>query len=159
MYSCGIYESKWHVRRVRRNFINVRYLAEVLCRMFPLFPLGEILKLLINLIWLGLASTTCKTFLPGKFIPTYCFRRLLFFDFFGITIVPTRGLFIVLLLWCLYHISSGRMGLTTYPKGGRAPEQLVVLMIIWYLPPYIIVTTMVTVWGVQWVILKHNFPL
>ena len=82
MYSCGIYESKWHVRRLRRNFINVRYLAEVLCRMFPLFPLGEILKLLINLIWLGLASTTCKTFLPGKFIPTHCFRRLLFFDFF-----------------------------------------------------------------------------
>ena len=51
------------------------------------------------------------------------------------------------------------MGLITYPKGGQAPEQLVVLMLLWYLPPYIIVPTMVTVWGVQWVILKLDFPL
>ena len=58
--------------------------------------------------------------------------------FFGITIVPTRGLFIVLLLWYLYHISSGRMGLATYPQGGWAPEQLVVLILPWYLSPYIL---------------------
>ena len=35
------YESKWHVRRLRRNFINVRYLAEVLCRMLPFSPRGN----------------------------------------------------------------------------------------------------------------------
>ena len=50
-----------------------------------------------------------------------------------------------LLTWCLYHISSGRMGLATYPQGGWAPEQLVALMLPWYLPPYIIVTTMVNI--------------
>ena len=40
MYSCEIYESKWHVRRLRRNCINIRYLIAVLCRMFP-FSLRE----------------------------------------------------------------------------------------------------------------------
>ena len=39
-YSYGIYESKWHVRRLRRNCINIRYLIAVLCRMFP-FSLRE----------------------------------------------------------------------------------------------------------------------
>ena len=43
-----------------------------------------------------------------------------------------------LLTWCLYHISSGRMGLATYPQGGWAPEQLVVLILPWYLSPYIL---------------------
>ena len=145
MYSCGIYESKWHVRRLRRNFINIRYLAEVLRRMFPFFPLGENTEIVNQSHKVGgLPSTTCKTFLPGKFIPTHCIRRQLFSTLFGITIVPARGLFIVLSItlvlvttypqggWARY-ISSGRMSsrtircssttmvlVTTYPQGGWA---------------------------------------
>ena len=135
MYSCGIYESKWHVRRLRRNFINVRYLAEVLCRMFPFFPSGK--------YWIsygrGLPSTTCKTFLPGKFIPTHCFRRHLFFDFFryyNCTSSRTIHCFSITLVLVPHILREDE--LATYPQGGWALEQLVVLLLPWYLLPYIL---------------------
>ena len=127
MYSCGIYESKWHVRRLRRNFINIRYLAEVLCRMFPFFPLGENTEIVNQSHKVGgLPSTTCKTFLPGKFIPTHCIRRQLFFDSFRYynctSPSPTSG------PKCGHHHNILREDeLATYPQGGWARGLFIVL--------------------------------
>ena len=118
MYSCGIYESKWHVRRLRRNFINVRYLAEVLCRMLPFSPQGN--PDIVNQSHMvgACPPPRVKHFYRESLFLLIAFAGFCSSTFFGITIVPTRGLFIVLLLWYLYHISSGRMGLATYPQGG-----------------------------------------
>ena len=135
MYSCGIYESKWHVRRLRRNFINIRYLAEVLCRMFPFFPLGGNTEIVNQSHKVGgLPSTTCKTFLPGKFIPTHCFRRHLFFDFFryyNCTSSRTIHCFSIPLVLVPHILREDE--LATYPQGGWALEQFFVLLLLWWL--------------------------
>ena len=143
MYSCGIYESKWHVRRLRRNFINVRYLAEVLCRMLPFSPQGNP-DIVNQSHMVGACPPPRVNISTGKvYFPIIAFAGFCSSTFFGITIVPTRGLFIVSLYlgvcttypqggWARY-ISSGRMSsrttscssttlvlVTIYPQGGWA---------------------------------------
>merc|ERR1711873_103823 len=104
-----------------RNFINIRYLAEVLCRMFPFFPpSGGILKLLINLI----RSGACP---PPRVKHFYRESLFLLIAFAG----SCSRLFSVLQLyqledyllfsplpWCLLPHILREDELDTYPQGG-----------------------------------------
>ena len=95
-------------------------------------------------------STTCKTFLPGKFIPTHCIRRQLFSTLFGITIVPARGLFIVLSItlvlvskeWAknvvVTTISSGRMSSQHILREDELEGILLFSPLPWCLSPHIL---------------------
>ena len=125
-YSYGIYESKWHVRRLRRNCINIRYLIAVLCRMFP-SSLREGNEIVHQSHKVGACPPPrLKTFLPGKWKVYSCslLSQAVFYTFkkgslsysstlFGTTIVPVHlqavGQNVV-----VTTLSSGRMSSRTF---------------------------------------------
>ena len=120
MYSCGIYESKWHVRRLRRNWINICYLIAVLCRMFP-FSLREGNEIVHQSHKMGACPPPClKHFYREKFIPVHCFRRQYFTPSRKVIWVILR-LFSVLQLYRSISKQWAKMWLSPlYPQGGWA---------------------------------------